>query len=323
MDVAGKTRCARSGTRNALLRPDQQDPGIFGAGVPAQAKGGVALVCPSDPIVGMDAGANGGRIRVSSKGTTAITTATSSEAGFHVKSTPKDGCSGMLKTGSDPRGPNSVGDIGKGVKGIRGFGSHIAAINAGYGVAVSNVAYYAVFGPFSSNRTENDFRPKFRSVSVSVSVVLDPGFRMTLDADPVFPMWTDDEVLQIVSSHSTDLSEIDPTCLFPMVSKEICRLFSSIIGIEGSDVRSRFPSEGVDQIKICLGRFVFHRRCWDVPPGRTLRSRGSGAECLVLVRCIPIGVRFLPHLAHQVQWSKSIPGGFVHVQLCQFGSLWL
>ena len=37
---------------------------------------------------------------------------------------------------------------------------------------------------------------------------------------------------------------------------------------------------------------------------------GSWAVCLVWVRCIPIGVRFLPQLAYQVQWSTGIHGGF-------------
>ena len=52
-------------------------------------------------------------------------------------------------------------------------------------------------------------------------MVLDPSFRL-IDADPGFPRSTD-EVVQIVSSHSTVLSEIDPTGLSPMASKEIGR----------------------------------------------------------------------------------------------------
>ena len=56
--------------------------------------------------------------------------------------------------------------------------------------------------------------------------------------------------------------------------------------------------------------------------GRCARV-GSGAVCLVWVRCIPIGVRFLPHLALQVQWSKGIPGGFfpcsIWINLGHFG----
>ena len=43
--------------------------------------------------------------------------------------------------------------------------------------------------------------------------------------------------------------------------------------------------------------------------GRCVRV-GSRAIWLVWVRCIPIWVRFLPHLAHQIQWSKGIHGGF-------------
>ena len=50
-----------------------------------------------------------------------------------------------------------------------------------------------------------------------------------------------------------------------------------------------------------VGTFRQEERCARV---------GSGAVCLVWVRCIPIGVRFLLHLALQVHWSKGILGGF-------------
>ena len=52
----------------------------------------------------------------------------------------------------------------------------VASINTGYGVADDYVAYNADSGLFSSDRTENDIGPKFRSVSVAVSIVLDSGW---------------------------------------------------------------------------------------------------------------------------------------------------
>ena len=62
---------------------------------------------------------------VSSKGNIAIASTASSEAGFQAKSAPKDGSSGMLKTGSEPLAPDPVRGMGTGGKGVRGVGSHI------------------------------------------------------------------------------------------------------------------------------------------------------------------------------------------------------
>ena len=127
--------------RNVLPCSDQQDPGFIGAGVPAQANDGdepkywdpylgkTDLVgtehCASDPIEGLDEGVNGGRSLGSLKGTIALAIAASSEAGVRTESASNAGFSGMLKAGSEPRGPDPVVGMGKGVKGGRWFGSHV------------------------------------------------------------------------------------------------------------------------------------------------------------------------------------------------------
>ena len=54
-----------------------------------------------------------------------IPPAASTESGFHVQSAPKDGCYGMLKTGSKQRGPDPVGGMGTSGKDVWGVGAHV------------------------------------------------------------------------------------------------------------------------------------------------------------------------------------------------------
>ena len=173
----------------------------------------------------------------------------------------------------------------------------LGSVVADYGVPEAKDAYNVDSGHFSPDLIVYGIRPKCRSVMVSVSVAVDPGFRV-IDDDSGFPKWTD-EVLHIVSSHSANLCEIvrsalDQTGYGGSGSRDLKyvnadRFFSdrteNDIGLRFSvsvsvilvldsgwvnmpvctqgrdcDVRSRFLSEGVDLNMFSLGQLVFHCR---------------------------------------------------------------
>ena len=80
--------------------------------------------CASDPVEGFDEGVNGSRSLGSLKGTKALATAASSEAGDHTESALTAGNSGMFTVGSEPCGLDPVVGMGKGIKDGRWLGSH-------------------------------------------------------------------------------------------------------------------------------------------------------------------------------------------------------